>query len=303
MASHDCTWYRYLYPGVTLYSAFLIISTPAFIMCRIRRERFRQNRLGDSDMSLIPTSWQWERDAAGFYKDHHNVFVFCAAMYYPTIFGIKALMKHREPFDLGGGGSKAPVNYIFWWEVGLAVFSLVGAYHIVPVTLEPLLSGKSYSEAICMPGVHDDPRSFWTFLFMVSKLFEFGDTIFVVLRKKPLILLQHYHHLATMLYCWYGTLHVYPLNNTNTFFCAMNLCVHSVMYSWYAATRTGWKSPKVMMMGITLLQLLQMVCGVFIIVTSVSSGSPLCGKWKMHDPVGLYAAFGMCATPDRKSVV
>jgi len=28
---------------------------------------------------------------------------------------------------------------------------------------------------------------------MVSKVFEFGDTIFAVLQKKPLILLQNYH--------------------------------------------------------------------------------------------------------------
>ena len=74
------------------------------------------------------------------------------------------------------------------------------------------------------------PPSFWAFLFMVSKVFEFGDTIFIVLRKKELVVLQHYHHLCTMLYCWYGTLFIFPINNTNSFFAGMNLCVHTVMY-------------------------------------------------------------------------
>ena len=81
--------------------------------------------------------------------------------------------------------------------------------------------------------IKNDPvssPSFWAFLFMVSKVFEFGDTIFIVLRKKDLVVLQHYHHLCTMLYCWYGTLFIFPINNTNSFFAGMNLCVHTVMY-------------------------------------------------------------------------
>ena len=41
------------------------------------------------------------------------------------------------------------------------------------------------------------------FLFDLSKVFEFVDTIFIVLRKKPLIFLHYYHHVSTMLFCWY----------------------------------------------------------------------------------------------------
>lgn len=72
------------------------------------------------------------------------------------------MMSSREPYDLGGGKSKA-INYIFWWEVGLALFSLVGAYHVVPLALEPIYKGESFVEAICMGGVHNDPRSLWVF--------------------------------------------------------------------------------------------------------------------------------------------
>eukprot|EP00658_Telonema_sp_P-2_P064320 TRINITY_DN5325_c0_g1_i3.p2 TRINITY_DN5325_c0_g1~~TRINITY_DN5325_c0_g1_i3.p2 ORF type:complete len:274 (-),score=50.66 TRINITY_DN5325_c0_g1_i3:266-1087(-) len=238
-------------------------------------------------------AWSWEVDAVGFYTEYHTVFVVAATLYYPVIFGLRAALEKRDAFDLGGSGSKAVVNWIFWWELALAVFSIAGAVSVVPLALEPILAGKTWTETICMsPGVHDDPRSWWTFLFMVSKVFEFGDTLLVVLRKKPLILLQHYHHLATMLYCWYGTLYVYSLNNTNVFFAGMNLCVHSIMYSWYAATRTGWRSPKVFMMMVTLLQLLQMLAGCAIVAVSVYGGAESgCGRWAEEDPVGL----GGCA--------
>jgi len=57
--------------------------------------------------------------------------------------------------------------------------------------LEPLYEqGLSWSESICKLRTHDDPRAFWMFLFNLSKVFEFGDTVLVVLRKKKLIMLQ-----------------------------------------------------------------------------------------------------------------
>lgn len=232
---------------------------------------------------LVPSDWSWERDAVGFYNWHHLLFCAAAIAYYPTIFGLQAFMRTRDPVRLGGGGGSASsgsVNWILWWELPLALFSILGAYHVVPMALEPVLRGGGWAAAICGPGVHDDPRSVWTFFFVVSKVVEFGDTLFVVLRKKPLILLQYYHHLASMLYCWYGTLIVYRLNNTNVYFTAMNLAVHSVMYSWYAATRTGWRSPKLLMMLVTLLQLVQMVAGVLIVLVA-AFGDPAsgCGRW------------------------
>merc|ERR1711865_1367888 len=124
-----------------------------------------------------------------------------------------------------------------------------------------------------------------------------GDTLLVVLRKKPLILLQYYHHLATMVYCWYGTLMVQSINNTNFYFSTLNFVVHSCMYTWYAATRTGWKSPKPLMMGITLLQLVQMVGGIALTVLASSTiPGPDCGRWVVDDPNGNSAAFLMYAS-------
>lgn len=246
----------------------------------------------ENNLITADNSWSWEGDAVKFYQDNYYFFTIIAILYYPTIFGIRYLMTDAEPYDLGGAKSKG-FNWIFWWEVGLAVFSILGMYHTVPMMLAPIFEGSSLTEAVCMDGVHDDPRNLWVFFFMVSKVFEFGDTIFVVLRKKPLILLQHYHHLATMLYCWYGTLTTFSYNNTNVFFAGMNLTVHSIMYSWYAATRTGWRSPKWLMMFVTLLQLVQMIFGVTIIYLSVRGDHESCGKWEKEDIWGLRACFFM----------
>ena len=87
-----------------------------------------------------------------------------------------------------------------------------------------------------------------------------------------------------MLYTWAGVILVKVSRGSNIMsFCAMNFCVHSVMYTWYAATRTGWRSPKSLMMFVTLLQMLQMVGGLSLILTSAQNGCP--------DPMVNYGLF------------
>merc|ERR1712127_662810 len=100
-------------------------------------------------------------------------------------------MKEAQPFDLGGASTKCRANWIFWWETGLAIFSITGMYYVLPGALQPFLDGKGWVQAVCGRGDPlDQPSSgFWVFIFCLTKLFEFGDTLFVVLRKKNLILL------------------------------------------------------------------------------------------------------------------
>ena len=78
-------------------------------------------------------------------------------------------LKDKEPFDLGGASTKCAVNWIFWWETALAVFSIIGAYYVVPNASQPFLE-KGWVQAICGPGdALDDPTSgFWGFIFAVS---------------------------------------------------------------------------------------------------------------------------------------
>ena len=99
----------------------------------------------------------------------------------------------------------------------------------------------------------------WTWLFMLSKIIELGDTIFVVLRKQKLIFLHWYHHITVMTYAWYFYAHTHTIGGWYTW---MNYFVHSFMYSYYTVCASGrWRPPKGVSILITLLQLLQMVSG------------------------------------------
>lgn len=99
---------------------------------------------------------------------------------------------------------------------------------------------------------------FWTWLFVLSKLPELGDTIFIVLRKQPLIFLHWYHHITVLIYSWFSYT---EYTSSARWFIVMNYCVHSVMYSYYALRAMGYKPPRFIPMIITSMQLTQMIVG------------------------------------------
>lgn len=118
----------------------------------------------------------------------------------------------------------------------------------------PIFADTSFIES-------DKVCGFWTWLFVLSKLPELGDTLFIVLRKQPLIFLHWYHHITVLIYTWFSYT---EYTSSARWFIVMNYCVHSIMYSYYALRAMRFKPPRFIMMVITSLQLLQMVVGTMI---------------------------------------
>jgi hypothetical protein len=56
------------------------------------------------------------------------------------------------------------------------------------------------------------------------------DTVFLVLRKRPVSFLHWFHHATVLMYCWHAGQYQMP---TGIFFATMNYLVHSVMYLYY----------------------------------------------------------------------
>jgi elongation of very long chain fatty acids protein 6 len=201
--------------------------------------------------------FKWIPDATSFYDDNLYILAGSVLLYLPLIFGIKAFMKNREAFDLRWA--------LVPWNIGLAVFSAMGFYYTVPEIFHNLRT-RPFSEVICDPSCYALPSARWIFFFNVSKFFEFGDTLFIVLRKKPLIFLHWYHHVMTCLYCWYANQISVSENCTGWPFAVMNLFVHTLMYSHYALTALGVRANWNIML--TSLQLGQMILGIYVVATA-----------------------------------
>lgn len=160
-------------------------------------------------------------------------------------------MQNRPRFELRG--------LLVIWNTTLAMFSIMGAFRTAPELIH-VLRHYGLFHSVCVPSFIENDRvsGFWTWLFVLSKLPELGDTIFIVLRKQPLIFLHWYHHITVLIYSWFSYT---EYTASARWFIVMNYCVHSVMYSYYALKAARFNPPRFIAMVITSLQLTQMIVG------------------------------------------
>ena len=210
-----------------------------------------------------------DHDSDGFrawlFQNWTMSFVF-AAVYVVVIFGIRHFMKRKERFEL-----RTP---LVLWSGSLALFSIAGAVRTLP-HLITVIQEESVYQLVCVTSAYEKKATvFWGFAFIVSKVYELGDTIFIVLRKQPLIFLHWYHHVSVMLYVWYS----FPYRPANhVWYFIMNYIVHAFMYTHYTMKALRVQVPRWISMFITVMQIVQMVIGIFVTLAS----------WRMMS-LGLY---------------
>jgi len=177
----------------------------------------------------------------------------------------------------------------------LASFSIMGFLRTAPELFHVLKDEQGFHKSICIRDEHNLATAFWGWCMALSKMVELGDTIFIVLRKQPLIFLHWYHHITVLIYTWY-TYEAYepPLR----WFMTMNMFVHALMYSYYALKSLKVQIPRNWAMMITCLQLSQMVVGVTINMYSlyikVADGSHCaCGWENINFALSMYASYFM----------
>ena len=102
-------------------------------------------------------------------------------------------------------------------------------------------------------------------LFCYSKIPELIDTVFIVLRKKPLIFLHWYHHVTVLLFCWnaYAT-----MAGSGLYFVAMNYTVHALMYGYYCLQALQMCPKSFPAILITISQIAQMFVGTGVCIST-----------------------------------
>jgi elongation of very long chain fatty acids protein 6 len=175
-----------------------------------------------------------------------------AFVYIIAIFLGQMLMKSREKFDLR--------RALVAWNFVLGLFSLVGALRVWPEFIYTVYT-KGFEHSMCSTDYTHGVSGCWAWLFILSKVPELVDTLFIVLRKQELIFLHWYHHATVLIYCWFSCR---DFSASGRWFVLMNYTVHAVMYSYYAFRAMRFQIPKWVNIAITSGQISQMVFGIYV---------------------------------------
>ncbi|CCW67907.1 unnamed protein product [Phytomonas sp. Hart1] len=207
---------------------------------------------------------------------HADICIYIAALYLAFVFKGPDLVAKVVP------QTKSSIAVIkkIWavWNLTLSVFSLYGSLHITPLLIQNFRQ-RGMRDTLCT--LEEDEffstrYGFAMALFAISKFPEFMDTFFLILTgKRNLPFLSWFHHVTIFIYCWYA---YQQGSSILVIFASMNYVVHTIMYFYFALAEAGYKNlVKPFAMYITLLQILQMIGGLymtsaFIIYKSENNG-------------------------------
>lgn len=158
------------------------------------------------------------------------------------------LMRNQRPMKLK--------KSLVVWNFFLCIFSIIGSSKVLS-KFPRILVQQGFHVSACQ-NFASGAEVFWGWLFVWSKVFELGDTVFIILRKRKLSFLHWYHHAITLI----SSFLFFPGMSAITQWTAtMNFAVHSVMYGYYCIRALGLKVPRPIAVMITLSQITQMLIG------------------------------------------
>ena len=150
---------------------------------------------------------------------------------------------------------------MFVHNLVLCVFSALCFYNTFPIIFEILSNG--FYGALCGKKLENEyigginsTFGYWTFLFYLSKYYEFIDTFIVILRGRRPIFLQTFHHCGAVFGMW---LVLVTQCTGGWIFVVENSFIHTIMYFYYAMSSINIRLPGKFI--ITQAQMIQFVIG------------------------------------------
>jgi hypothetical protein len=169
----------------------------------------------------------------------------------------KAIQKGVDPKASWFIGSIAVHNFL------LAVFSAVVTFNTWPIVYTHLQTDGLF-QTYCDPeGSLWGPAGFgaWSFIFYISKYYEFIDTWILVLKGKQPSFLQIYHHTGIAFCMWVGVL---SQSSWLMYVTCLNSIIHTLMYTYFFIKTINPKIEIKAAKNLTMAQIGQFFTGILI---------------------------------------
>ncbi|KAJ1370513.1 hypothetical protein KIN20_032244 [Parelaphostrongylus tenuis] len=202
---------------------------------------------------ILLDSWNLEKTDS-FMSNWISTSYKITAAYLIIVYLGQKFMRSRKPLDLD--------RTLAVWNFMFSVFSAVAAYKLIPELLETLRNDGFVGDYCNNNSYYTDASTgFWGWAFVMSKAPELGDTVFLVLRKRPVILLHWYHHALTFVY---AVITYSEHQAWARWSLALNLTVHTIMYFYFGIRALKINTPKPLAKFITTIQIVQFVISCYI---------------------------------------
>lgn len=223
----------------------------------------------DPHINITNRQYNWFTQGRSLMPIKYSNYYFMALiLYYPSILLGKLIMSKFSAFKL-----ERP---LFIWNMFMSLASGYLFYLLYPLMVDSLKWTEE--DRYCQHGLIYASKYAWIIaLFNATKICEWIDTIFLILRKRKIIFLHWFHHLLTFTYCWHATFYSYRSNNSGLYFCGMNLFVHAIMYFYYALAVIKIKLPFSFL--ITFLQTSQMFIGIYVNLKTINCADTWRENW------------------------
>ncbi|TPX32452.1 very-long-chain 3-oxoacyl-CoA synthase [Synchytrium microbalum] len=202
------------------------------------------------DFVLAKTIPSFKVDEFRFSTDlpfgQQHICVLACVSYLIIVLGGRELMKAYKPFTLK--------QLVFVHNVIMSAGSLL-LWILVLEQVVPMMFNNGFTYTMCNRAAYSPRLEFLYYLNYIFKLWEFIDTIFLVLKKRPLEFLHVYHHSATAAFAY---LFLWKPISSAWVVLVLNLAVHVLMYYYYAVSTVSkrqiwWKK------HLTTMQIVQFV--------------------------------------------
>lgn len=232
------------------------------------------------------------------HQNYFHIFLGFGVLYLPIIFGIKELTLQKKLVLSLNVKNNIRQAWIIW-NVALSMFSLTGTIIVAPAFIKFLTNvnvnvnvSASVQESCTWNSNNISLKEGWIGIsvlsFFISKIIEFGDTIFICLLDKPLVFLHWYHHITTFVICYMTMLHYKPYDLHGV---VANYFVHSLMYLYYATShlRKSWIYK--MSHLITVIQNVQMIYVVVTTCVHLVRCNQFDDVWKLSSYLSMYSVY------------